>query len=329
MKLFLRYLASRRRVIAAFALFTLFFFSSFLLWKIDLRAVGYPAALCILFGLIFLTADFLSERKRHAVLDRAKRAVGELQSVLPPPQTVIEEDYSALLSLTEQKIGDIRAEEQEKYRETVDYYTVWAHQIKTPIAAMKLALEKEDSPLCRRLSSDLFRIGQYVGMVLAYLRLDSESSDYLFREYPLDGIIRSSVRRFAPEFIDRRLKLDYAGTDVKAVTDEKWLSFVLEQLISNALKYTRTGSIGIRVTGQKVIEISDTGIGIAPEDLPRIFEKGFTGCNGRTDRAASGIGLWLCRRICDSLGIRISAVSEIDRGTTVFLDLAEYPLRAE
>ena len=166
-------------------------------------------------------------------------------------------------------------------------------------------------------------------MVLAFLRLDEGGSDYVLRECPLDGIIRGAVRKFAPEFIGRKLRLDYAPVEFTAVTDEKWLSFVLEQLLSNALKYTREGSIRIAMDAPGILTVSDTGIGIAPEDLPRIFEKGYTGKNGRRDRTASGIGLYLCRRICTNLGIGISAASEIGVGTTIRLDLTQYPLRAE
>ena len=143
-----------------------------------------------------------------------------------------------------------------------------------------------------------------------------------------DEIIRSSVKKFASEFIDRRIRLEYDSVDIQAVTDEKWFAFVVEQLLSNALKYTREGSIKIYSEG-KVLCIKDTGIGIAPEDLPRVFDKGYTGCNGRTDRRASGLGLYLCRRICQNLGIDISISSTVGEGTTVRLDLSQYKLRKE
>ena len=105
----------------------------------------------------------------------------------------------------------------------------------------------------------------------------------------------------------------------EVLTDEKWLVFVLEQILSNALKYTKSGSIHIYLSpdAPKTLVIEDTGIGIAAEDLPRIFEKGFTGCNGRTDKKASGIGLYLCRRICRNLSHTITAQSQTDQGTTI------------
>ena len=152
------------------------------------------------------------------------------------------------------------------------YYTLWAHQIKTPIASIRLNQQNEDSEFSRRVAEDLQRIEQYVDMVLAFLRLDSDSTDYVFMEYDLDGIVRSAVKKFSTQFIRRRINLVYEPLGKKVVTDEKWLSFVVEQVLSNALKYTPSGTVGIYIEEPTTLCISDTGIGIAPEDLPRIFE---------------------------------------------------------
>lgn len=194
---------------------------------------------------------------------------------------------------------------------------------------MHLTLQNEDTPSARRLSTELFRVEQYVEMVMTYLRLEPGSSDYVFRACALDGVIREAVKKFSHEFIDRRLRLDFEPTGLTVVTDEKWLGFVLEQVLSNALKYTRQGGIRIGLSAPRVLCIADTGIGVAPEDLPRIFERGYTGRTGRIDRRASGIGLYLCRRVCERLGVGISAQSEPGRGTRVFLDLEQYELHAE
>ena len=166
-------------------------------------------------------------------------------------------------------------------------------------------------------------------MVLTYLRLNSESTDYVIREYDLDEIIRPSVRKFAGEFIGRKLSLQYEPLHTSVITDEKWLSFVIGQVLSNALKYTPSGSISITLEPEKKLCIRDTGLGIAPEDLPRIFENGYTGYNGRMDKKASGIGLYLCRRICTKLGHSITARSEVDVGTAITIDLSRQKLEVE
>ena len=221
------------------------------------------------------------------------------------------------------------AASQQGYQELVEYYTVWAHQIKTPIAAMRLLLQDADTDEQRALLEQVQSVEQYVEMVLGYLRLESPSSDYVIRNYALDDIVRQAVRKYASQFIRRRLRLEYTPLNVSVITDEKWLLFVIEQVLSNALKYTRSGSVSIMLEAPKTLCIRDTGIGIASEDLPRVFEKGFTGCNGRTDKRATGIGLYLCRRILEKLGHTIAITSTVGEGTTVRICLQQDALEVE
>ena len=166
------------------------------------------------------------------------------------------------------------------------------------------------------------KIGQYVDMVLGYLRLDSDSTDYVFCDTDLDALIRQAVRKFARLFILKRITLDFQETGRTVLTDGKWLSFVVEQLLSNALKYTPAGG-AVRIYGDgETLVIADTGIGIREEDLPRIFEKGFTGYNGRTGQKSTGIGLYLCRRVTEKLGHDLTIVSRPGQGTIARLDLS-------
>lgn len=173
----------------------------------------------------------------------------------------------------------------------------------------------------RRLMTELGRVEQYVDMALTYLRLEEGGSDYVIRTCAVDDVVRAAVRRFAGEFIDRRIALDYTPVEWETVTDGKWLTFVVEQLLSNALKYTgQDGTVRIYREGDDLC-IRDSGMGIAPEDLPRVFDMGYTGQNGRLDRRSSGIGLYLCRRICRNLRHEIRIESAPGAGTTVRLTL--------
>lgn len=328
MSFFKGYLKERWKRLLMLLLFACIFAFSFWVYRLPVRAVIYPCALCLLFGAVFAAYDIAKAYRRHKFFEELHRRNTELISALPEPEGIVDFDYQQLISVLKEKIAEITAQTDSRIRDTVDYYTVWAHQIKTPIAAMRLTIQKEDVPEARRLASELSRIEQYVEMVLVFVRLGSDYSDYVFAQQDIDEIIRSSVKKFASEFIDRRIRLEYDSVDIQAVTDEKWFAFVVEQLLSNALKYTREGSIRIYSEG-KVLCIKDTGIGIAPEDLPRVFDKGYTGCNGRTDRRASGLGLYLCRRICQNLGIDISISSTVGEGTTVRLDLGQYKLGKE
>ena len=205
---------------------------------------------------------------------------------------------------------------------------MWVHQIKTPIAALRLLLQREPRSDTAALRAELFRIEQYVEMVLSYQRLGAGTVDLVLRRTELDSVVRSCVRKYAPLFITKKLPLELGETGLEAVTDEKWLAFVIEQLLSNALKYTEKGGIRILAEGRSLV-IEDSGAGIAPEDLPRLGERGFTGYNGRAEHGSTGLGLYLCRRICGLLGHGLRFESELGRGTRAILSFPEYRLEAE
>ena len=329
MKLYLQYLKQRRRIFIIGAVFCIVFALSFLLYHLPIGAVLYPTLLCAALGILIMVFDFLRVKREHEALISIRSMTDEIAGSLPKTVGIKDEDYQQILHLLSEEHNHYRTQTNRKYADMIDYYTVWAHQIKTPIASMRLHLQNEDSVLSRALSSDLRRIEQYVEMVLTFLRLNSESTDYVIKEYDLDKIIKQAVRKFSSEFIGRKLSLVYEPVNTTVITDEKWLTFVIEQVLSNALKYTPAGSITITLENEKTLRIRDTGIGIAPEDLPRIFENGYTGYNGRTDKKASGIGLYLCKRICSNLGHTITARSIVDVGTIIDIDLAQRKLEVE
>ena len=325
MKGFLRlYLRAQRRGMLFLGLCCLIFTASFALYGLPLGAVLYPAALCAAAGGIIL---LLSLRKSRAVcqeLSLMQHHPADLPDELPAAQSPQEQAYQALLLALHADRQRLKSDMDARYHDMTEYYTVWAHQIKTPIAAIRLALQNEDTPLSRRLTGEVGRVEQYVQMALTYLRLGSDSSDYVIRSCALDDIVRPAVRRFAGEFIQRRIQLNYQMLNCTVITDEKWLGFVVEQVLSNALKYTPQGRVSIYMEPEGVLCIRDTGIGIAPEDLPRVFEKGYTGYNGRSHRKASGLGLYLCREILTRLGHSVSAESQVDHGTTIRIDLRQH-----
>ena len=173
----------------------------------------------------------------------------------------------------------------------------------------------------REFAMELFNVEEYVDKAMSYIRISDISSDLVFDEIELDDLIRKSVKKYANTFIRKRISLDFQETHYKVITDEKWLLIVLGQILSNSLKYTpEGGSISISMQGA-LLNISDTGIGIRPEDLPRLFEKGFTGENGRQYSKSTGQGLYLCKTIMDKLAHGIRLDSEEGAGTTVTLDL--------
>lgn len=323
-----RFIKFRFRGIIAAAICIAVFVLFLSLNGMELRELAYPVLLCTVFCLCILAADYLKVSSKCRELRKAERGHPETAGEFPAVSEVYEEEYQRIIQLLADDRMQTVLELNAGYNDMVDYYSTWAHQIKTPIASMQLKLQNEDSEFSRQIRQDLNEIERYVDMVMTYLRLDSKSSDLLIRELEIDSVIRPVIRGFSSDFIAKGLKLDYKPVKIKAVTDEKWLGFVIEQLISNAIKYTAEGAVSVRSDNDSLY-IEDTGIGIAPEDLPRIFEKGYTGFNGRNGKKASGIGLYLCKRICDRLGHGISVSSVPGESTCVRIDFKTFPLEIE
>ena len=291
----------------------------FYLYSLPLESVGYAFVLCFALGLTLFVIGYFQFLRRHRALEKLLVQVREKVLPLPPPKGLLEEDYQALLQALAAERAALALESRNRLQDMTDYYTLWAHQIKTPIAAMGLLLQEAPRP---ELEGELLKIEQYVEMVLGYLRLGSDTTDYVFRRCDLDALLRQSLRKYARLFILKKISLDFQETGRTVLTDGKWLAFVLEQLLSNAVKYTpERGQVRIYSDGETLV-IADSGIGIRPEDLPRVFEKGFTGFNGREDKKSTGIGLYLCRQVLDRLNHGISISSRPGQGTLVRLDLS-------
>ena len=293
----------------------------FLLYDVWAEPMIYAALLAFLLLSALLAADFLREKKRSVERARTLAAIASEWRSLPEADTLAEADYQAMIAALGAQMERLTADADAERQDMLDYYTAWVHQIKTPIAVMRLKLA-DDTPEHHALSVELQRIEQYVDMVLQYIRLGSGSTDLVIREHPLDALIRESVRKLAPQFVEKRLRLIFAPTGATVVTDQKWFVCILDQLLSNAVKYTPSGAVTITYQ-DGILTVSDTGIGIAPEDLPRIFEKGYTGVNGRLGQKSSGLGLYLAKKAADLLSVSLRAESAVGKGSAFFLDLRQ------
>ena len=301
--------------------------------------VVYAAVLdAILLLIIVLVGFFRYSSKVKALSNALKRPVEE-QAQLPEATDDVEILYHRLLE--NQSIARSESESSAAIRQSQmrDYYSMWVHQIKTPISAMKLLLEAEREELGQLICDDeqsqyllsdnmdsfedeLFRIEEYVSMALQYQRVSSTENDFVLEKVSVDGVIRDTIKKYAKIMIRRHIGINYSGTGQEVYTDGKWLAFILEQILSNAIKYTPQGFVTIETAEEKdrfFITIKDTGIGIKAEDLPRVFEKGYTGYNGHADKKATGIGLYLCRQMADKLGHTIRMESELGKGTKVWI----------
>ena len=260
------------------------------------------------------------ERRAHTLRQQKLSGILAEWNALPAPETLAESDYIRMVAALGARVQELGSSFAAERKDTQDFYTAWVHQVKTPVAVMQLALGGTEPPDKGVLREELFRIGQYTDMALAYQRLGSTVNDLLIEEYALDPLIREVIRKFAPQFIYKKLNLEYGGSDLRIVTDKKWFVCMLEQLVSNALKYTPAGAVSITVTPEELC-VADTGVGIAPEDLPRIFEKGYTGVNGRLNDKSSGLGLYLCGEAAALLNIPVRAESTPGQGSRFTLDL--------
>lgn len=245
--------------------------------------------------------------------------------------------YRSMIAKMRQEKEELIFEDQKRYTEMMDYYGMWAHQIKTPIAAMRILVQsgmdreenEENQKLFRQLQMELFKTEQYVEMALSYLKIGDIAKDMVLERCDLGKVVRQAVKKYSRLFILQKLSLEMGEIAEIVLTDEKWLSFVVEQILSNALKYTKSGSVSIYLEQEGVLVIKDTGIGISAEDLPRIMEKGYTGYNGRIDKRSTGIGLYLCKKVMDKLHHQLRIDSEDGKGTKVVLDLRRTQLDLE
>ncbi len=316
----LGYLRRHFKIIILLVLFVAVFAVVFSLYQLPAEAVFYAAALCLIIGLVLFFIGYSRYVWRHRELAEAARRICLSLDGLPAPRGRLETDYYELVQTLFRETARVRSESDIARGEMLDYFTLWVHQIKTPISAMRLLLQTEQGGQNLALAAELLKIEQYVDMVLQYLRLDSTATDFVIKACDLDNIIRQSIRKFAGLFILKKIQLDFRETRLQVLTDEKWLCFILDQLLSNALKYTMSGAVTIRAEGLTLM-VEDTGVGISPEDLPRIFDKGFTGLNGREDKKSTGLGLYLTKRAADMLGHTLSVESGVHRGTRAQIGL--------
>ena len=316
-------------------LFFLLFFEGFLcliygLYGLPWGPAGYTCLVTAVVTLGLLTAGFFSwKRKRRQLLILKRQAEQSLETAdLPKAETPLEEIYQEIIRDQEKRCQREQKESREKLVRSREYYTRWSHQIKTPIAAMELLLQEEPAD-ARALKRELLKTSQYVEMALSYQRMEGNGNDLVIQRYELRPVVMQAVKKVSPLLIHKHISFSAGDLSGEVLTDEKWLVFVLEQLLTNASKYTKEGG-NVRI-GQEngLLVLRDTGIGIRPEDLPRIFEWGYTGYNGRLDKRSTGVGLALVKQVMEMLGNKIEIRSVLGEGTEVLLDLRRTELEAE
>ena len=316
MEILKSYLKKNIKVYILFIVFIFIFFIMFYLYNLPLEALIYTGSFCFLAALIASFSDYANYKESYKKLNFLEQNILNDLEALPKSLDIRIDYYHKIIEKLYDELEKLTQENRQKNTDMVDYYSMWVHQIKTPIAAMNFLLDNEEVDQ-KILQQELFKIERYVEMVLTYIRLDSISSDYVITKINLDEVVKDSVKKYATIFINKKIKLNYVSHETMVISDKKWLSFAFEQILGNSVKYSRAdGEITIKTYENRLV-IEDKGIGIKEEDLPRIFEKGFTGFNGRYEKKSSGLGLYLCKKTLDKLGHHIEISSKVGEGTRI------------
>ena len=318
MRKLLDYFASRR---ALLLLYVLSMCTVLLLGYLAQQDTVYVRYACVIISFIFvclLMGDGARYRRSRRRMEQLHLRTELLPRELPEPLDGLAGDYEAVIRALTQENERLKTESIRQQEEQKEYYTLWVHQIKTPISAMRLLLDKESGEEGKLLKQELFKVDQYADLALKFVKLGDIAGDLIIERCDLNEIARAAVKKYSLLFVYSRLSVSMEPLAKDIPCDRMWLEFILCQLLSNSVKYTHTGGVRIYME-QNALVVEDTGIGIRKEDLPRIFEKGYTGYNGRMDTRASGIGLYLVKRAADALGIRVEVTSELGKGTRVSL----------
>jgi signal transduction histidine kinase len=336
---FTKFLADRRISILCYLLFMIFI--SLVIYldgsvKVSAGSILYINLVTLSFFIIYLVAKYLYYRSYYKSLtDIVENERDEIINRLPKPKSYEQILFHKVLSsVNNEQCSKI----QRLYAQKKDYeefITSWVHQVKTPIAVSRLLIENNSNSLNKEtlysLEEELDKIENYIEQALYHSKIDDFSKDYLINEVGLNRLVKEAVKKQAKTFINKKIKVEIDNTDLTVTTDKKWISFILDQVLSNSLKYTSDhGKIKIygliEGKAQKLI-IEDNGIGIKDEDIGRVFDKGFTGYNGRENYKSTGIGLYLSKKLARKLGHDITIESkygEYTKVTIIFPKLLDY-----
>ena len=290
MKLFLDYIKNQSVILFGYLLVCIVFITISVLATIEMEYVFLGIEILGFILLIYLIVHWFHYQKLSDVKDDNERLLNENKNL-----------KSEMLNQKD----DLNA-----------YFLMWLHQIKTPMTVSKLLLEKPDETTNTKLKMQLMYIEQYINMAMNYLKMIDHSTDMDITQVNLDDIIKNLLKKYSLLFIHNHISLEYQSNLAYVISDSQWLTILIEQILSNALKYTENGKIAIQYLEDKhALEIRDTGIGIRSEDIPKIFDRGYSGFNGRMNEKSSGLGLYLARKISERLNIQIEVESKLSKGS--------------
>ncbi len=287
-------------------------------------AAGYVAALFLLCEAAALAAEYFRRRSFYrALLESLERLDKKylIAEMLPEPSCEEERILCGTLREASKSMSDRVSGVRREMREYREYVEAWVHEIKTPISACRLIMDNRPGLIPRDLLRNFSRIENYVEQALFYARSGSAEKDYVLRSYTLKELAASALKKSAGLLIESGVRVEAEVPEIPVVADPKWMDFILGQILANSVKYCCRRPV-LRLSGKRgahsaTLTVEDNGIGIPREDLGRVFDKGFTGKNGRLVAHATGLGLYLCKKLCDKLGLGLSVLSVEGAGTAV------------
>ncbi|WP_205854530.1 sensor histidine kinase [Planococcus halotolerans] len=322
------FLLSVRQQVFIFIGMALIFAVIFVLGSLPLTLYLYSMELALFFLFIYLVTQYFRYRKRYEAIIQ----VGEAHSIkdenIAAGTDPADQLYLEKIEELQQGIREMNNLHAERQADQLDYFTLWLHQIKTPLSAISLLNQSNATPESKKISQEIVRLEDYTHMALNYVKLEETGSDMDLSQVDLDSVIKRAVKKYSILFIYKGIKLNYQPLNTTVLSDGQWLQTLIEQLLSNSLKYTASGSISIYLdpVKEQTLIIEDTGVGIRPEDLPKIFNKGYSGLNGRLHEKSTGLGLFLSRKICRRLGHELTIKSELEKGTRAEINMVRKEL---
>ena len=275
--------------------------------------------------LIYIIIEYIKYKKYFDNIENVLKCLDKkylLPEVIEEPNSIIGEEVNDILKEISRDMHEqvkYYRNMQEEYRE---YIEMWVHEIKTPIASSKLLIENNYNDLTRKIDIQIDRIENFVEQVLYYSRSDEVGKDYIIKKVELLPLVKNVIRKNQRDFISKRIRLQLGELNEVVYSDSKWIEFILNQILINSIKYSKGKDDKIQIESKEisntvVLTIEDEGVGIIERDLDRVFEKGFTGENGRKFGKSTGIGLYLCKKLCNKLGLGLEIQSKVNVGTKI------------
>ena len=295
----------------------------------SLKVDSYPIIFIIFINfigiLIFHVYDYIKRRRYYNEVLRNLDALDKkylISEVIEEPNFIDGKVLYSIIEQTDKSMNDEISKLKLNISQYKEYIELWVHEVKTPIAACMLLIENNSSPVTESIEEEIRKIEDYIEQALFYARSNTMEKDYIIKKISLVNCINNSVKKNLNQLIANRIKINITDVEETVYSDSKWLEFILNQIISNSIKYRKTTNSEIKFYAKKnnqniILTIEDNGIGMDEKDVLKAFDKGYTGTNGRKFTKSTGIGLYLCKKLCEKLGLKIKLESTLDEGTKV------------